>query len=51
MGDFNFGDDKEELQSIILEEEFAEISRECGDSMGKKKGFTRGWRPDKVLIP
>jgi len=51
MGDFNFGDDKEELQSIIVGEEFTEISRDCGDSMGKKKGFERGWRPDKVLTP
>ena len=51
MGDFNFGDDKTELQSIIVEEGFNEISRDCGDSMGKKKGFERGWRPDKVLIP
>ncbi len=51
MGDFNFGNDKTELQSIIVEEGYDEISRECGDSMGKSKGFERGWRPDKVFTP
>jgi len=51
MGDFNFGEDKLELQSIIEEQGFSEISRDCGESMAKKKGFEKGWRPDKVLVP
>lgn len=52
MGDFNFDNVQHPLMwSIVEEMGWEDAYRGNESSMCKKKSYTTGWRPDKILIP
>lgn len=52
MGDFNFDNIQHLLMwSIVEEAGWEDTYKGFEPSMCKRKGYTTGWRPDKVLMP
>ena len=52
MGDFNFSSEVKDTYDIIGEQGFKEVGGDIiGETMARNKGYDKGWKPDKVVIP